>query len=324
MKQKDQIKAIKSVIGIEIKGLRSLYDEVDENFSKAVDMIADCKGRVIFTGIGKSGLIARKIAATFSSVGISSFYLDPAEGVHGDLGVLVKGDIVIGLSKSGTTAELCRLVPYIKRMGICFIAMTSNSRSELASESDLVLKIPDVQEACPYNLAPTTSTTMQLVLGDALAIVLLKKKGFTREDFALLHPGGNIGKQLIKVRDLMHKGAGLPLVRESKKMGKVLQTISRGKPRGIAIITNDKGILTGIIVDGDLKRILIKYKGADIYSLTAEDVMTRNPKVIREDKLVVEALAIMEGRITSLVVVDGRKRPIGLLHMHDIIKKGFV
>ncbi len=317
------IKDIKNVIRNEGSAIRVLQKHIDARYIKFIQRVADCRGRVILTGVGKSGIIAQKIAATFSSTGTASFFLDAAAGIHGDLGVLVKDDIVIALSKSGNTEELLRLLPHIKRMGIYLASMTENPASELGKHSDIVLKIPAIPEACPYNLAPTTSTTLQLVLGDALAVALLKEKKFAKKDFASLHPGGNLGRQLMLVKEVMRPKSGLPIVDENASMEVILNEIISGKI-GVAVIVDKNKKLAGIIVDGDLKRILLKNKGADFFHIHAKDVMTRNPKIISPDSLVVEALAVMQGRITSLVVTDKLRRPVGIIHMHDILQKGFI
>jgi arabinose-5-phosphate isomerase len=296
---------------------------LDQSHVTFVEWAAACKGRLVFTGIGKSGIIARKLAATFSSTGTSAYFLDPTSGIHGDLGVLGKDDMVIALSKSGNTEEVLRLIPYIKRMGIRLVSMTEQKNSPLAKHSLLVLRIPAEPEACPYNLAPTTSTTMQLVLGDALAIALLKAKGFSRKDFALLHPGGSLGRQLMKVKEVMRSRKELPLAKEDTPMRKILETIISGR-LGVAVIVGQKGKLAGIIVDGDLKRILVSREQGDFFGLKAKDVMTREPRTISPDHLVVEALSVMQGKITSLVVTDRKGIPVGLIHMHDILQKGFL
>lgn len=296
---------------------------LDQSHVTFVEWASACKGRLVFTGIGKSGIIARKLAATFSSTGTSAFFLDPTSGIHGDLGVLGKDDIVIALSKSGNTEEVLRLIPFIKRMGIRLVSMTEHKGSPLGRHSSLVLRIPAEPEACPYNLAPTTSTTLQLVLGDALAISLLKAKGFSRKDFALLHPGGSLGRQLMKVDEVMRPKQDLPLAKEDTPMRKILETIISGR-LGVAVIVGKKGTLSGIIVDGDLKRILISRDQGDFFELKAKDVMTQNPRTIAPESLVVEALSVMQGKITSLVVTDRKRIPVGLIHMHDILQKGFI
>jgi len=317
---------VRAAVGVELKGLTKLRRNIPPAVADAVRMIASCKGRIVFTGVGKSGLIGRKVSATFSSIGVSSFFFNPSEGVHGDLGALAKNDVVVAFSKSGNTQELLKIIPFIRRVGLGLISVTENSRSRLSRLSDISLVLPDAKEACPYNLAPTTSTTMQLVLGDAMAIALLKEKKFTAEDFALLHPGGNLGRQMMKVAEIMRKGRELPLVPEETTMEQVLGTII-SKKLGVAIITGKGGRLAGIIVDGDLKRILLKNRSTDLFKLRAKDVMTRSPATIGPDKLVVEALSMMQGRITSLVVAEGGSRrpgkPVGLVHVHDILRQGF-
>ena len=323
MTKSEILSAVRRAVAVELKGLEKLRRKVPAGSVDAVRMIAGCKGRIVFTGVGKSGLIARKVSATFSSIGVSSFFFNPSEGVHGDLGALAKGDVIVAFSKSGNTQELLKIIPYIRRIGMGLISVTEDPRSHLSRLSDIALVLPAAQEACPFNLAPTTSTTMQLVLGDALAVALLKEKRFTPDDFALLHPGGALGRQLMKVKDIMRRGKDLPLVGADETMEKVLGTII-SKKLGAAIITGRNRRLEGIIVDGDLKRILLKNRTADLLKLRARDVMTKSPSTIGEEKLVVEALALMQGRITSLVVTDRLRRPVGLVHMHDILRQGFV
>ncbi len=316
-------KDIKEAISKERLALSELESIITDQHVRFVKMAQDCHGRIIFTGIGKSGIIGKKLAATFSSTGTSAFFLDPTSGIHGDLGALGKGDVVVALSKSGNTEEVLRIIPYIKRLGIKLVAMTEHPGSELGKHSDLVLRIPAMAEACPFNLAPTISTTLQLVLGDALAIALLKAKGFSKNDFALLHPGGSLGRQLMKVSEVMRTGKDLSVVDEDSTMDVILNSIISGRA-GVAIIVNKKKKLTGIIVDGDLKRILVDHRKEDFFKIKARDVMTRHPKVITKDSLVVEALSIMQGRITSLVVIDKGHKPVGLIHLHDILQKGFI
>jgi len=312
-----------NAIDIELKGIKALKKALSKDFVKSVILMKNCKGRVVCTGIGKSGIIARKIAATLSSTGTSSFYLNPVEGSHGDLGVLLKDDIVLALSKSGETEELISILPYLKRRNLKIIAVTEKANSVLAQNSSIVLLLPEVKEACPFNLAPTTSTTLQLILGDALAVALLKEKKFTSHDFALLHPGGNLGKQLMTVKELMHSNEEMPLVKETDNMEKVLHEIV-DKKLGMTVVVDSRNNLKGIIVDGDFKRILLQNKSVDLFKRTAGDFMTKNPKTINQNKLVTEALARMQGKITSLVVVNSAKKPLGVIHLHDIIKKGFL
>lgn len=305
----------------ELDAIKILKSKLNENFTQAVQLIYECKGKVIITGMGKSGVIGQKIAATMTSTGTPAFFMNPAEGSHGDLGLVVRNDIVIALSKSGETDEIVKILPYFKRHDIKLITMTSAPDSILAKNSDVVLDIGIVEEACPLNLAPTSSTTAQLVLGDALAVALLKINNFTEEDFALLHPGGLLSKKLLKVKDLMHTGNDLPLVDENEKMRNVISKIME-KKFGVAVVINKKGKMQGILVDGDLKRILLKSE--NIMDKPVKDFMTTHPRTIESDELVAKALQIMEGKITSLIIKDKDDKPIGLLHIHDILKSGLV
>ncbi len=305
----------KDVIKLEGDALYHLADILDEEFEKAVDILSKCERKVVISGMGKSGHIARKIAATMTSTGTPAVFFNPAEGAHGDVGIVETGDVLIAISKSGETEELLKLIPFIKRLKVPIISITNKKNCSLAEVSDVNLVLDVEREACPMNLAPTTSTTVTLALGDALAVALMREKGFSEKDFALLHPGGLLGKQLLKVKDLMQT-QNLPLINKKANMKDVISTIISHK-RGVAIITDDDGKLTGIIVDGDLKRILMKYE--NIMDLKAEDVMTKNPKTIDENALIAEALNIMEGKITSLIIVDDEGKPKGLLHIHDIL-----
>lgn len=314
---------LKAVISVEQEALQEFEKNLDPGFSALVRKMTSCAGRVVLTGIGKSGLIARKIVATLCSTGTSALFLNPVEGMHGDLGVLRKDDLVLVLSWSGATEELLRILPFIRRQGVFLCAMTSGKDSELARNSDLIALLPPMAEACPFNLAPTTSTTLQLVAGDALAIAVLKQKGFTDTDFAQLHPGGSLGRQFIRIKEIMKTGDELPLIEETAGFRDVLDCIISGK-KGVALIVNKAGKLTGIVVDGDLKRILLERSAEDLFQLLAKDIMTPDPEVISPDRLVTEALSRMQGRITSLPVTDQTGKPLGLLHVHDILQKGFV
>ncbi|MDD5065869.1 MAG: KpsF/GutQ family sugar-phosphate isomerase [bacterium] len=315
----DILKIGMETIEKEIEALQILKKRMGGSFTQAADLLFRCKGKVVITGMGKSGLIGQKIAATMTSTGTPAFFLDPAEGSHGDLGLVLREDVVIALSKSGETDEIVKILPYFKRYDVKLITITSAPESVLAKNSDVVLDLGVVEEACPLNLAPTSSTTAQLVLGDALAVALLKMNNFTEEDFALLHPGGLLHKQLLKVSDLMHTGADLPLVDEDEKMKNVISVII-DKKFGVAIVVDKKGRMQGILVDGDLKRILLKTE--DIMERPVKEFMVRDPKTVKADDLVAKALKIMEGQITSLVIRDEQERPKGLIHIHDILKSG--
>ncbi|RMF96254.1 MAG: KpsF/GutQ family sugar-phosphate isomerase [Candidatus Schekmanbacteria bacterium] len=300
-----------------------LIDRIDDSFTKAVEIIYKCKGRVVVTGMGKSGWIGNKIAATLASTGTPAFFLHPAEGMHGDIGMITKEDVVLALSNSGETKELNEIIPVIKRLGIDLISLTGNENSALAKASTVVINTGVKREACPLGLAPTASTTAALAMGDAIAIALLEKRGFKKEDFAMLHPGGSLGKKLIlRVKDLMHQGSEIPLVEEETLMRDALVEMT-SKKLGFIVIENSNKELTGIITDGDLRRIIEKY-GNFLDKRTCE-LMTKNPKTITEDALVVEALHLMEKHsITSLIVSPDKKRIDGVIHLHDILKSGIV
>ena len=301
----------------------ALADSINGEFERAVDMILASHGRVVVTGMGKSGLIGQKIASTMASTGTPAFFLHPAEGIHGDLGMIMKGDVVIAISNSGETEELLRILPIIKRLGAALITMTGNPASTLARTGDVFLDIAVKEEACPLGLAPTASTTATLAMGDALAVALLLKRGFNAEDFALFHPGGALGKKLIlRVEDLMHTGADVPFVSSNALMRDALFTITAKGP-GITGVTDADGALIGVITDGDLRRAL--GKGIDILNSSAGDLMTARPKRINRTELAARALQQMEQfSITSLFTFDDdeAKRPVGIIHLHDLLKAG--
>lgn len=311
----------KEVLQIEADSITSLKDRIDAGFEKAIDILYQCKGRVIITGMGKSGHIGRKIAATLSSTGTPSYFLHPAESTHGDSGLITRDDVVISISNSGETSELMNLLPLIERFGVKMIAMTGKPQSTLGKKSDVVLDISVEKEACPLGKAPTASTTATLAMGDAIAICLLKKRGFTEEDFLMFHPSGALGKGVLyHVSDLMITGDRIPVVNESNNFHDTIQLIS-AKRLGCAIITNNNGVMTGILTDGDIRRTLLKYENTS--NLLARDVMTQNPKVILESDLAAKALHIMEKHsITSLAVCNEFGRPVGLVHIHDLLKAG--
>ncbi len=311
----------KEVIRIEAKAVANLEARIDREFTKAVDLIFNCSGRVIITGMGKSGLVARKIVATMNSTGTAALFLHPSDAVHGDLGMVRKEDVAICISKSGDTDELRQLLPMFRRIGVRIIAMVGNTHSHLARNSDVVLDVSVEEEACPHDLAPTASTTATLALGDALAIALLYRRNFTKEEFAMIHPGGNLGKRLLlQVDHLMVSGELVPRVRETVPLSEAIVEIT-SKRLGATCVVDDAGRLTGIITDGDLRRLLQRTK--NISTLTAAQVMTKNPKTIRKGLLAVSALEEMEAfKITQLVVVDGDYQPTGMLHLHDLVKAG--
>jgi arabinose-5-phosphate isomerase len=306
----------RTVLRTEAAAILALVDRLDDRFERAVRLLLDCRGRVVVTGMGKSGIICRKIAATLSSTGTPAFFLHPAEAIHGDLGVLQSDDVIVALSHSGETDELLRLLETIKRLGARLITITGEPQSTLGKAADVVLDCHVSKEACPLNLVPTASTTAALALGDALAMTLLVAKGFRQEDFANLHPGGKLGKRLMRAEQLMHSGEQAPVVRSSDEMREVIYEISR-KKLGMSCVIDDAGRLVGIITDGDLRRHM-----ADMPALLAsraEAVMTRNPVTIGADTLAVEVLNTLERRkITSVVVVDGDQKVLGVVHLHDL------
>ena len=312
----------KEVFEIEADSILKLKDRINGNIEQAVSVIMQSKGRVIVTGMGKSGLIGRKIAATLSSTGTPSYFLHPAESTHGDSGIITREDVVIAISNSGETQELMNLLPLIKRFGVPMIGMTGKMESTLAKASDVVLDISVEREACPLNKAPTASTTATLAMGDALAVCLLEKRGFTKEDFLVFHPSGALGKGfLYKVSDLMLADREkLPIVHENDKFTDVIEIISKFK-LGMAIIESATGTISGVLTDGDIRRTLIKYHNTS--SILVKDVMTVNPKRISESDYAASALHLMEKySITALAVVDSADRPIGVIHIHDILKAG--
>lgn len=313
----------KRVLEIERDAISGLMRRIDKNFERCVNAVYRIKGRVIVTGMGKPGFIAQKISATLSSTGTPSLYLHPAEALHGDLGRVTKDDLILILSNSGETEEIIKFLPIVKKIGAAMIAMTGNSRSTLARNADHVLDVSVKREACSLGLAPTTSTTAMLAMGDALAVALLEKKGFKEKDFAFYHPGGILGKRLIlTVGDIMRKGRENPIVKEDARVKNVLLAITKARA-GSASVVNRHGILTGIFTDGDLRRHL-ESNPSLIYS-KVKDVMTKNPAAIRMDKLAAEAFDILRSKkIDELPVVDDKKRPIGLVDVQDLLKAGLV
>jgi len=319
------IERAKQVLKIEADAVFDLINKVNENFVRAVEILSECQGKVIITGIGKSGIISQKIASTLASTGTPAFFLHPAEGIHGDLGMIGKRDVIVAVSNSGETNEIAQLLPLIKRIGIKLIVMTGNLNSLLAQSGDVVIDIGVKEEACPLGLVPTASSTAALAMGDALALALLEKRGFEPEDFALLHPGGSLGKKLIlKVDDLMHRGKEVPLVRHDTLMKEALLVMT-SKRLGVTGVVNEKEELIGIITDGDLRRALEKYD--DLLNKKAREIMTCNPRVISKGELAAKALQMMEEfSITSLFVLEERegRTPLGILHMHDLLKAGII
>jgi len=312
----------KKTIKTEAKAIAALADKLDDNFIKAVELIEQTSGRVIVTGIGKSGIVAKKLASTFSSIGISAFFFHPAEGIHGDLGVVRGDDLLIAISKSGDTEEIVKILPLFKRLMIPIIALTGDKNSALAKDAEAVLDVSVSSEACPINLVPTSSTTAAMVMGDALAMVLLDNRGFTPEDFAVFHPGGILGRSLIKIKQIMTTGDAIPMVGPETVFSELVLEIT-GKRLGVTCVVDNKSKLIGIVTDGDLRRAI--EKKVKLEKLTAADVMTRKPKTISEDKLAVEALNQMEKhKITSMVITDRKNIVVGILHMHDILEAKIV
>jgi arabinose-5-phosphate isomerase len=314
----DKLASARRTFNTEITTLQALCDRLDDSFEQAVDMILSCEGRVVVTGIGKSGHVARKIAATLASTGTPSFFMHAAEAIHGDLGMLTRQDIVLAISYSGAAHELLTVLSVVKRMGARLISITGNANSELALNADLHLDAHVEQEACPLNLAPTASTTAALVLGDAIAVACLEARGFSREDFARSHPGGALGRKLLTfVRDVMRKGDALPIVDADTTIPDALVEMS-AKGMGMAIVLDGGRIPVGIFTDGDLRRLIARH--GDIRPLTVADGMSRHPKTVSPDALAIEAATLMDaGRLNQMLVVDDTGLLLGALHMHDLL-----
>ncbi len=324
MGELDLLERAKDVLKVEAKGISALGERLNNSFVRAVEMLYECRGKVVVTGMGKSGIICRKIAATLASTGTPSFFLHAGEGIHGDLGMVMEGDVIVAVSNSGETEEILKLLPHIKLNGLKMIVMTGKLDSTLAKAGDVVLDVGVGEEACPLGLAPTASTTAALAMGDALAVVLLEKKEFKEQDFARRHPGGILGRKLLlRVDDLMKKGDEIPLVKENTPLNEALFEIT-SKRLGFTGVVDTGGRLVGVITDGDLRRGL--QKNRNIFDLQAADLMTRNPTTVPAEMLAAEALHVMEQfPITSLFIQDETsKLPIGVIHLHDIIKAGIV
>ena len=331
---RDLRKLAERVLRLEAEAILGVIPKLDARFDRAVELLHACTGRVIVTGMGKSGHVGRKIAGTLASVGTPAFFLHPAEGVHGDLGMVARGDVVLALSNSGETDEMLAILPPLKRLGVSIVLLTGNPKSTLARQSEVVLDVGVTEEACPMNLAPTSSTTAALAMGDALAMVLLDLRGLRHEDFAALHPRGNLGwRALFRVGDLMHGGDSIPMVTETATLRGAVVEMTRERPRsaaagdsphacGMTTVVDAAGRLIGVITDGDLRRLHLR--GGPIDSLRAGDLATRSPKTIGADDLAAKALEMMEGTITSLVVVDEGQRPRGVVHLHDILRAKIV
>jgi len=314
------IDCAKRTINSEIEAVKAMEDSLDHSLSDALDIMQKATGRVIVTGMGKSGHIGTKIAATLASTGTPSFFIHPAEASHGDLGMLTEDDVVLAISNGGESKELSDILVYCKRYGIPLIAMTKNPDSSLGKAGDVLLKLPDYREACPLGMAPTTSTTATLMLGDVLAVCLMERKGFSKLDYKRRHPGGKLGAMLQKVSDLMHRGDEVPTVPENTFMQEAMLTMS-SKMLGCVGIVNEEGKLTGIITDGDLRRAM----SSDILSKKVTEVMTANPRTISPDVLAAEALNAMNNTgkgITQLFVLDDDQKPVGVIHIHDCLRAG--
>jgi len=313
----------KRVLAIEIQALERLRDRLDHCFEEAVDLLYRCTGKVVVSGMGKSGLIGQKIAATFASTGNPAFFLDAASAIHGDLGMLARQDALVAISNSGETEEVLKLLPFVKRLNLPVVALTGKVYSTLAKHSDVVLDLSVAEEACPMGLAPTASTTATLAMGDALAIALLKRRGFKEDDFLQVHPGGSLGRRLlISVRDVMHSGDAVPHVHMKAPAHDAIVEMT-SKKLGMTTVVDDQGRLTGIITDGDLRRFLLQ--GRDLAHTTALEMGSSHPKSTHPEELAAGALRIMETHsITSLVVLDDRERLVGVLHLQDLLKSGIV
>jgi len=317
MKKREIIEIGKNVIQSESLALQKLTQAVDENFVKAVKLLSNIKGRVIITGIGKSGIIGRKIAATLSSCGTPAMFIHPVEAGHGDLGMIVSNDVIIAISYSGNTKEIIPVLDFVKRLGIRLIGITGNKNSKLAKYSDVLLEARVEKEAEPDNVVPTSSSTAALAIGDALAITLMKFKKFDRQDFASFHPRGELGKKLLRVKNLMHKGQQIPYVQQDTSMTHVLKEMSE-KHLGVTCVTDSNGLLKGIITDGDLRRKMQKF-GKDIFNKTAQDCMTAKPFAVDKEALATEALNIMEtNKVTSLIIKNKQGQIEGIIHLHDL------
>jgi arabinose-5-phosphate isomerase len=311
------------VLRLEAESVLALLPRLGDRFVEAVALLHRCRGRVIVTAMGKSGIIGRKIAATLASTGTPAHFLHPAEGVHGDLGMVAREDVVLALSNSGETDEVLAVLPAIKRLGIPLLLLTGDPASTLARQADVVLNVGVVEEACPMNLAPTSSTTAALAMGDALAMALLDLRGFGPDDYAALHPRGSLGwKALFKVADLMHTGPSVPVLSEHATMKEAIEEMT-GKGLGMTTVVDGQGRLVGVVTDGDLRRQQLAH-GAALLERRVGECMTRGPKVIGGDELAAKALAMMEGRVTSLVIVDAAGRPAGVIHLHDILRAKIV
>jgi arabinose-5-phosphate isomerase len=314
------LKRARRTLELEAKALEGMIPRLGKNFLKAVSLLYDCRGRAVLTGVGKSGLVAKKIAATLSSTGTPAIFVHSAEAAHGDLGAITPVDVVVAVSSSGETGEIRQLIPTLKKVGVKIVAITCSGSSSLAEVSDVALLIGRVREACPLGLAPTTSAVASMALGDALATALLEKRGFREEDFARLHPGGSLGKKWLRVGDLMHRGEDLPTVKGATPLLEAVYVMS-SKKLGVAAVVDGRGKLKGIVTDGDLRRMI--ERGVDFPGTPVRDVMHTDPWCVEEKELGVQALRLMESKaITALTVTDGRGKLVGLIHMHDLLRAG--
>ena len=320
----DLLDIAKKVLRTEAEAVFALIEKIDSNFEKAVEIIYNSKGRVVVTGMGKSGLVAKKIAATLASTGTPAFFLHPAEASHGDLGMVTSDDVIVAISNSGETEELLGLIPFLKRFDVRIISITGNTSSTLSKVADVKIDVSVKEEACPIGIVPTASTTATMAMGDALAVALLLKRGFKEEDFAFFHPRGSLGKKLfIKVKDLMHRGVEIPKVFLDTPISKTMLEMS-SKRLGHAVVLDSDGRMAGVVTDGDLRRGLEKW-GGRLFKMTAGKVMTKNPKSISKEELAAKALSIMQSHsITALVVPDKDGKPVGIIHLHDILRQGIV
>jgi arabinose-5-phosphate isomerase len=319
----ERLARARRVLDVEMAGLAAVRDRLDDRFARAIELLLTCRGKIVVTGVGKSGLVCRKIAATLASTGTPAVFLHAGEGSHGDLGTLVRGDALVAVSNSGESAEVLSVLPTARRLALPLVAICGRAESTLGRAADVTLDVSVPEEACPLNLAPTASTTATMALGDALAIALLEERGFSADDFALLHPAGALGRRLLRVEELMHRGEQVPLVAVGASLKDVLVEMTT-KRLGVTGVLDADGRLAGVVTDGDLRRGL--ERSSDIRALTARDLMSSEPKTIGARALAAEAVAIMERHaITSLfIVADGSRRPAGVIHLHDLLRAGVV
>jgi arabinose-5-phosphate isomerase len=324
-KNRSAVETARNVLRIEAEALSAIIERLDKSFEDAVEALLAVPGKVVVTGLGKSGIVAKKVAATLASTGTPAVFLHPVEALHGDLGIVAKGDLLLAISNSGENDEVLNLLEAVKALGVKSLALTGNPQSTLARNSDITLDVSVAREACPLGLAPTASTTAAMALGDALAVALMEKRGFRKEDFAQFHPGGRLGMRLaLRVRDIMRTGTAIPMVRKSQTLGEALREMTERDNLGVALIVDDGGLLEGIVTDGDLRRIARREgRWEEKVSGKVENFMSRNPKTVDADALASEAVQIMEVRgITSLAIVDGKGKPVGMIHLHDILGRG--